>query len=57
MDDKLKLDLVRLVQIQYYKNKRKAEFKKDTKVACQGFLIFILACFLAFLLYNVYAFN
>lgn len=57
MDDKLKLDLVRLVQIQYYKNKRKAEFKKDIKVACHGFLIFILVCFLAFLLYNVYAFN
>ena len=54
MDDKLKLDLVRLVQIQYYKNKRKAEFKQDIKVACHGF---ILACFLAFLLYNVYAFN
>lgn len=53
MNKELNLDLVCMVQRQYYNDKREKMMKRNIKVSCICLVIFILSCFLSFLIYNV----
>lgn len=53
MNKELNLDLVCMVQRQYYNDKQEKIMRRNIKVSCICLIIFILSCFLSFLIYNV----